>query len=247
MKTINTSTHKRNAIITGAFFIAATVTAIIGVLLYNPILMDTEYLKTGVINSNQILLGALFETILAISAVGTAIMMYPYLKQFNESWGLGYVCFRVLEVIFILIGLLSMISIVTLSQHYVSSTESDMTSFQTAATILKTIHRWTFVYGPHLMLGVNTFIYSSIFFQSKLVPKRLSVLGMTGALLIFIAAILELFGVISPFGSEIILMALPIALYEMILAGWLITKGFTVEAIVTIPEFKVHEGSISAA
>lgn len=233
MKTINTSTHKRNAIVTGAFFIAATVTAIIGMKLYDPILLDPGFLKTGVINPNRIVLGAIFESILAISAVGTAIMMYPYLKRFSESWGLGYVCFRVLEVVFILIGLLSMISIVTVSQHYMSPTESDIASFETAATILKTIHDWTFVFGPHFMLGVNTFIYSTIFFQSKLVPKRLSILGITGAVLIFIAAILELLGIIYPFGSEIIVMALPIALYEMILAGWLIAKGFNLEVIET--------------
>jgi Domain of unknown function (DUF4386) len=233
MKTINTSAHKRNAIVTGVFFISATVTAIIGMKLYDPILLDPGFLKTGVINANQIILGAIFESILAISAVGTAIMMYPYLKRFSESWGLGYVCFRVLEVVFILIGLLSMISIVTVSQHYMSPTESDIASFETAATILKNIHDWTFVFGPHFMLGVNTFIYNTIFFQSKLVPKRLSILGITGAVLIFIAAILELFGIIYPFGSEIIVMALPIALYEMILAGWLIAKGFNVEVIET--------------
>lgn len=233
MKTTDISTHKRNAIVTGAFFITATVTAIIGLKLYDPILLDPGFLKTGVINANQIILGAIFESILAISAVGTAIMMYPYLKRFNESWGLGYVCFRLIEVIFILIGILSMISIVTLSQEYINSTQSDLASFQTTAKLLKTIHDWTFVFGPHFILGVNTFIYSSIFFYSRLVPRKLSILGIIGAVLILMAAMLELFGIISPFGSEIIVMALPIALYEMILAGWLIAKGFNVEVIET--------------
>ncbi|HPW61463.1 MAG TPA: DUF4386 domain-containing protein [Cyclobacteriaceae bacterium] len=226
MKTISSSEHKRNAKVTGAFFIAATVTAIIGLKLYDPILLNSDFLKTGVINSNQIVLGAIFESLLAISAVGTAIMMFPYLKRFNESWGLGYVCFRLIEVIFILIGILSMISIVTLSQKYISPTQSDLTAFQNAANMLKTIHDWTFVFGPHFMLGINTFIYSTIFYKSNLVPKKLSILGITGAVMIFIGAMLELFGIISPFGSEIIVIALPIAFYEMILAGWLIAKGF---------------------
>jgi hypothetical protein len=226
MKTINSAEHKRNAIVTGAFFITATVTAIIGLKLYDPILLNPDFLKTGVINPDQIVLGVIFESILAISAVGTAIMMYPYLKRFSESWGLGYVCFRVLEVVFILIGLLSMISIVTLSQAYINSTQSDLASFQTTAKLLKTIHDWTFVFGPHFMLGVNTFIYSTIFYKSNLVPKKLSALGITGAVMIFIGAILEIFGIISSVGSEIIVIALPIAFYEMILAGWLIVKGF---------------------
>ena len=229
MKTINSSEHKRNGKVTGAFFIMATVSAIIGLKLYDPILTDADFLIVGVKDSNQIVLGAIFESILAFSAVGTAIMMFPYLKKFNESWGLGYVTFRLLEVVFILVGVLSMISIVTLSQEYKLPEQSDIASFQTAARILKTIHDWTFVFGPHFMLGINTFIYSSIFFHSQLVPRKLAMLGMTGAVFIFVGAILEMFGIISPLGGEIIVIALPVALYEMILAGWLIVKGFNLD------------------
>ncbi len=229
MKTTNSENHKQNAKVTGVFFIMATVTAIIGLKLYDPILIDSDYLVAGVKNSNQIVLGALFESILAVSAVGTAIMMYPYLKKFNESWGLGYVTFRMLEVVFILIGILSMISIVTLSKEYINAADSDIASFQTSARLLKTIHDWTFVFGPHFMLGINTFIYSTLFFQSKLVPRKLSILGITGAILIFIGAVLELFGIISQTSSDIIILALPIAFYEMILAVWLIVKGFNLD------------------
>ena len=233
MKSINSTEHKRNAIITGCFFIAATVTAIIGLKLYDPILQDPNYLITGVKNSYQIVLGAIFESITAISAVGTAIMMYPYLKRFNESWGLGYVCFRMLEAVFILIGILCMLTIVTFSDEYINLTPSETQSFQITARLLKTTHDWTFILGPHFMLGINTFIYSVIFFKSQLVPKQLSILGITGAVLIFIGSILEMFGVISsPTSGLIIVIALPIALYEMILAGWLIRKGFNLNVVI---------------
>lgn len=232
MKTLSPKEHKRNAIVTGAFFITATATAIIGVILYDPILLDPDYLITGVKNSNQIVLGAIFETILAISAIGTALMMYPYLKNFNESWGLGYVCFRMLETVFILIGILSMLAIVTLSKEYVKLGPSEIQSFQITAKLLKTTRDWTFVLGPHFMLGVNTFIYSLLFFKSKLVPMQLSILGITGAVSIFIGSILEMFGVISPTSGLIIVIALPIAFYEMILAVWLIRKGFNLNAII---------------
>ena len=101
-KNSETKADKKNAITTGVFFIAATVSAIIGLKLYDPILNNPDFLIIGVKNSSQIVLGAIFESILACTAVGTAIMMFPYLRKFNESWGLGYVCFRLLEVIFIL-------------------------------------------------------------------------------------------------------------------------------------------------
>jgi hypothetical protein len=221
-----TRANQKDAIMIGVFFIVATLAAIIGLKLYDPILNNPEYLTSGIVKSGNIIWGAIFESILAFTALGTAILMFPFLRKHNEGWGLGYVCFRLLEVVFILAGIVCMLSIVVLNKEYMDSTNADVQSFQTSARILKTIKDWTFVFGPHFMLGINTFIYSLIFFQSKLVPRKLSFLGMAGAILIFSAAILEMFGIISQYSGEIIIMALPIALYEMILAVWLIVKGF---------------------
>lgn len=221
---------RKNEIVTGIFFIAATVCAIIGIKLYDPVLIASDYLIVGVKNSNQIVLGAVFELILACSAVGTAIMLFPFLKRYSESWGLGYVCFRLLEAVFIIIGILSMLTIVTLSEEYFSHAGSNIAYFQASAKLLKAVHDWTFVLGPHFLLGINTFIYSFIFFQSKLVPRKMSIVGLIGAVLIFTASLLEMYGIISYFSTQTLIMALPIATYEMVLAFWLILKGFTIQA-----------------
>jgi hypothetical protein len=104
--------------------------------------------------------------------------------------------------------------------------------------MLKTIHGWSFILGPHFMLGVNTFIYSSLFYRSRLVPRRLALVGITGAVLIFTASILEMFLIIPTFSVYVIVMALPIAVYEMVLAGWLIVKGFNYKTATVIPKFR---------
>ncbi|MDP3467777.1 MAG: DUF4386 domain-containing protein [Daejeonella sp.] len=221
-------TSQKDAITTGAFFITATVAAIIGISLYDPILNDSNTLSAASANSNQIELGALFELILAFANIGTGIMLFPFLRRYSESWGLAYACFRLLEVVFILIGIISLLSIVKLSQEY-SGTE--LAALQSAAKTLKTIHSWSFILGPHFMLGINTFIYSYIFYQSGLVPRRLSILGLFAAVLILIAAVQEILGFMPHFSAQIIPYAFPIAIYEMILAVWLIRKGFNLEMI----------------
>jgi len=221
-------TSQKDAITTGAFFITATIAAIIGISLYDPILNDSNTLSAASANSNQIELGALFELILAFANIGTGIMLFSFLRKYSESWGLAYACFRLLEVVFILIGIISLLSIVKLSQEY---TGSELASLQAAARTLKTIHSWSFILGPHFMLGINTFIYSYIFYQSGLVPRKLSILGLGGAVLIFIAAVQEILGYIPHFSAQIIPYAFPIAIYEMILAVWLIRKGFNLEMI----------------
>jgi hypothetical protein len=221
------TTHRRDAGIAGAFFITATVTAMIGITLYNPILKNAESLVAASENANQIALGGLFELILAIANIGTAIMLFPFLRRYSESWGLAYVCFRMLEVVFILIGILSLLSLLKLSQD--NGDTSGLVTLQVAANTLKTIHSWAFILGPHFMLGVNTLIYSTIFYRSGLVPRNLSILGISGAVLILTGAILELFGIIPHFSMQIIFLALPIAVYEMVLAARLIRKGFSLQ------------------
>ncbi|MBP6825197.1 MAG: DUF4386 domain-containing protein [Saprospiraceae bacterium] len=218
--------NRKNEKITGAFFIAATTTAIIGSNLYDPVLKNTDVLSAARNASSNIALGAFFELILACSNIGTGIMLYPHLKKYSEIWGLGYALFRLLEVVFILIGVVSMLTIVKLSHESATLSGHGLSSLQASGNVLKTIYSWAFILGPHFMLGINTFIYSSIFYQAKLLPGKLSLVGIFGAVLIFTAALLELFGAIPHFSAQIIFLALPIAIYEMVLAGWLIIKGF---------------------
>lgn len=223
---MDTRKDKMNAIVTGAFFIMATVFAIIGLKLYDPILNHPDYLVQGARNSPQIITGAVFELLLVCAAVGTGIMLFPYLKKFNLNLALGYLCFRTLESVFIMVGIVSVLALLTLSHSYTNATTPDTGAFLAAGVALKAIHDWTFTLGPLFMLGINTFIYSSVFFKSRLVPRNLAALGVLGAVLVFVLSILVMFGILTQLSVWGVLLALPIALYEMILAVWLIIKGF---------------------
>ncbi len=215
----------KSSIVTGIFFITATVSAIIGFKLYDPILNDSDYLVAGAKNANQILAGAFFEVILSCANIGTAIMLYPRLKKYNESIGMGYVCFRFLEVVFITIGVISMLSILTVSKMVVAG-DIDTVSAKVTGETLKAVYGWAFLLGPNFILGINTFLYSYTFYKCGLVSKWLAIWGMAGAVLIFIAGILLMFGTITLSSAIHLLMALPIATFEMVLAGQLIAKGY---------------------
>lgn len=102
---------------------------------------------------------------------------------------------------------------------------------QASGTGLIAVKNWTFILGPHLMLGINTIMYSYLLYQTRLIPRAIAALGLTGAALIFVAALLEIFGVIQSASVWVGLLAAPIAVYEMILAVWLIVKGFNSSAI----------------
>jgi hypothetical protein len=225
------NSNKITAKMVGILFILAAVSAVAGVLLYDPFLTSSDYLTKGSEYYNQVVLGAVMELILVISAVGTATIMFPLLRKYNETIALWHVCFRFLEAVVITIGIISVLALLTLSKEYVAGGATNIASYQASGTTLKAIHDWTFSLGPNFMLGINTMMYSYIFYKSKMVPRFIPILGMTGATLVFICALLVMFDVIDQVSLWGGLLALPVAANEMILAVWLIAKGFNESAI----------------
>jgi hypothetical protein len=221
-----TPTNRTTPVLTGVFFIIATAAAITGLALYAPLLNDADYLVRGAASSNQIITGAILELLVTATVAGTGIALYPYLRRYNESLALGYVCFRLLEAVCIAIGIISVLGLLTLSKAYAGTPHPDTADFTTTGTVLKGLHDWSFIMGPNFMLGINTFLYSYVFYRSGLVPRKLALLGITGAVLIFAAALLELFGVVGLMSPGAMVLGLPVFAYELILAFWLIFKGF---------------------
>jgi hypothetical protein len=228
------NSNKKTSKIVGVLFILAAVTAVMGLNLYDPILNGPDYLRKGSEHANQVIVGAVMELILVVSAVGTATAMFPLLRKYNETIALWHVCFRFLEAIIITVGVISVLSLLTLSQEFVAAGTPDPSSYHSSGIILKAIHDWTFMLGPLFMLGINTVMYSYIFYKTRLVPRFISLLGMTGAFSVFVCSFFVMFGIFPQISFWGAILAVPVAAYEMILAVWLIVKGFNENAIATI-------------
>ncbi|WP_442853978.1 DUF4386 domain-containing protein [Bacillus sp. FJAT-18017] len=228
------NSNRKAAKLVGVLFILAAVTAVIGLKLYDPILIGPDYLMNGAEHGSQIVLGAVMELFLVVSAIGTATVMFPILRKYNETIAIWHVCFRFLEAIVITVGVISVLSLLTLSREFVSAGAPDIASYQSSGILLKAIHDWTFMLGPLFMLGLNTIMYSYIFYKTRLVPRPLSILGITGAISVFVCSLLVMFGVIEQISVWGGILALPVAANEMILAVWLISKGFNEQALASI-------------
>ncbi len=227
-------THRQAAVVVGVLYILAAVVSVIGLELYGPILIGSNYLVNGAANKDQVLLGAAMELLVVCSVVGTAVGLFPVLRRVNERVALAYFCFRFMEATVIAVGIISVLSLLTLSQAYAAAAAPDAAAYAASGTLLKAAHDWTFLFGPALMLGINTTLYSSLLFKSRLVPRVIGVMGMGGAALVFLEGILVLFGVIAQVSVAGGLLALPVAVFEMTLAVWLIVKGFNRSALAAL-------------
>lgn len=222
--------NRKTAIVVGLLFIAATVFSILGTGVFiGPVLDDSDFLIKASANENQLLVGVLFELIAAGAVVGTAIALFPIFRKHNEALALGYVGGRIIEGVFIIVSAIGALSLFTLSGEYIAGAP-DASNFETLGTLLLAERDWNFWVGPNIVFPFNALAVSYLLYQSRLVPRFLSIWGLVGAPLMLAAGLLIMFG-LPRFSPISILLVVPIALFEMVLAVWLIVKGFNASAI----------------
>ena len=219
------NTNRKTAIIVGALFIIGTVGLALSVVLVGSILDDPDYLIEFSANENRIIIGALLVLISGFALAMVPVMMFPIFKKYNEALALGSVVFRgALEAVIYIAMVISWLLLLTVSQEYVKAGAPDASHFQTLGTLLlKANDQINPILEIVFSLGALMIYY--LFYQSKLIPRWLSVWGLIGAILYLAAGLFAMFSV--DFG---ILLA-PLALQEMVLAVWLIVKGFNPSAI----------------
>ncbi|WP_051359791.1 DUF4386 domain-containing protein [Adhaeribacter aquaticus] len=227
--------NRSTAIAAGVFFIIAAVAAIVSLILYNPILHDADYILNGAENSTQIKWGAFFEIITAFAVIGTAVTLFPVLKKYNESMAVATVTFRLLEATIIIIGIMSLLTILTLQQHP-GEISANSAAYLVNAKLLVALHDWTFLFGPNIVLGPSTFITGYLLYRSGLVPDFISVLGMVAGPLVSASGVMVMFGMYPQVSVLGALTCLPVFLYEMSLAVWLLAKGFKQEEKINEPK-----------
>ena len=213
--------NRKTAIIVGILFLIATIIIIIGGI-FSFSIYEPNYLTAVATNKNNIILGALLEIVAIAAIIGIPIAMFPLLKKYNESLALSYVAIRIIEGLTIFLNTIILLSILALSQEFTNSVTPDVLFFQTSGNLLLTVREQISILVD-FSFPIGAFIFNYILYKTKLIPRWISILGLIGGALWFITTPFRLFG----FSPELIdILALPIAAQEMILASWLIIKGF---------------------
>lgn len=224
------SSTRKSALAVGVLFILTFVTSIAGAISYGPVLTDPNYI-TGAGADSRVFLGAFLELLLIITNIGCAVVLFPLLKRQNETLALGYVTARLVECAFIGIGLLSLLTIVTLRQ---GGTGSDASSLVVVGKSLVALHNWTFLLGPGFTDGIGTgMILGWAMYRSGLVSRRMALFGVVGGPLLAASGIAVLLGVIPQGSAAQGLATVPEIVWEAFLGLWLTFKGFSQAPILT--------------
>lgn len=224
-------TDRKIAIVAGALFIIATAASLTGSKLTASALGSLDFLAAGSANGNPLMVGMLMSFIAAAASAGIAISLYPVLSVYNKGLALGAVGFRLIEGVFYMVGALCPVVLYTVSQASVNAGGQETLLQSLRHALLTTGDLAGFVFGV-LAFCIGALCYYYIFFQTNLIPRWLSVWGLAAIVALLSAVLFTLFDG-EPFSvsGNLILLALPIALQEMVLAVWLIVKGFNPAAI----------------
>jgi hypothetical protein len=223
-------TYRRSGIVTGILFIAATAPGIL-VLLLPQVLDSPDYLSKIAANEPAVFARALLGFIMGWAGAGIGISMYPILRRHNEGLALGAAGFRIIEGVFHCINAVFILLLATLSREFIKAGPADLAQFQNLGTLLAEGRTWVRDVAALPAWCIGAFLYYALFYKARLVPRWLSVWGLAGITLTLVSSILVLFRQIAPLSTVQMLLNLPIFPQEMVLAIWLIVKGFNRSAI----------------
>lgn len=227
------NTHRMTATITGVLFIIATAAGVAALAIVGPVLDSPDYLVEFAANEGQVTIAALLLFIMGAAGAGIGISLYPVLRRHSEGLALGSAAFRIMEGVFDIVSVVILVSLLTLSQEFVKAGAANASYFQIVGEVLRAGHGWVANVAVTLTWCIGAVMYYSVFYRSRLIPRWLSGWGLVGISLSIAASLLLVFRVLDSTSTVPTLLNVPVALQEMVLAVWLIVKGYNPSAVVS--------------
>ncbi|MCC6189164.1 MAG: DUF4386 domain-containing protein [Anaerolineales bacterium] len=237
------NSNRKFAVIAGVVFIIATAASLMSTALV-PALSSPDTLTQMSAQVNQVAGGALLLLVAAFGSVGIAVALYPVLKERSAGLALGAVVFRTMEAVMYLVGAVCVLSMLSVSQQFATAGGPDRSVLQSLGNALVSLHDHAAVTGVFAFC-LGGLLYYALFFQTRLIPRWLSGWGIVAIGLMLLACGLAVLNDRPVTGYA--LLAAPIGLQEMVLAVWLIVKGFNAPATTPVGAGAAAKKVLSAA
>ena len=219
------NTHRSTAILVGVFYIVGTVAGVLSLVFLGSFLNDPEYLSLIAASGSTIVNGALCILTMGLALAMVPVLLYPIFRKFNAALALGAVVFRgALETVVYMAQAVVWLLLLSVSREFGAAGSTVISVFQHIGTLFIAADGWI-AHILSIVFSLGALMIYWVFYQSNLIPRWLSVWGLIGAILYFVAPISGLFG------FELGFLQLLLAVQEMVMALWLIFKGFNPVAI----------------
>jgi hypothetical protein len=233
-RTTRMSPTRKVALAGGIAYLVTFAASIPQLLLFANVVDDpVGFITAG--DATPVLWGIWLEIVTAVACVATAVALYPVTRRVSATAAIGFVTSRVVEAMLILVGVVALLTVVTLKTQYAGAEAVGV-----IGAALVELRQWTFLVGPGLIPGINALFLGYVMYRSRLVPRLIPVIGLIGAPLILASATGTLFGAWDQVSALGFAGALPIAVWEFSLGVYLTAKGFREPGRAPLPVARPH-------
>lgn len=236
------TSYRKTALVAGVLYLITFAAAIPAALLMEPILTNPAYIA-GAGADSQVSLAAVLELINALACIGTAVAVFSIVKREHEGLALGFVTTRMFEAAVIAVGVVSILSVVTLRQAAAGS--GDAASLVPVGQALVAVRDWTIVIGPG-MAGFNALMFGTLLYRSRLVPRAIPTLGIVGAPLLIFWVFGTMLGITGPGTAWHTIAVAPFFFWELSVGLWMTFKGFNPSSPILTPAPEVVRSTADA-
>ena len=219
--------RRRAAIAVGVLYITGTAAGILSVVATGGGRIEgPDHVADAASLGRGLPTGAVLTLVMGLALAFIPLVLFPILRETSRRLALGYVAFRTaLETIGYIVNAIAWLALFQLGRDY-DAGAADATGLRGAGAALAGMADASgSVVTIFFLVGAAMFLW--VLYRSELVPRWLSVWGLLAIVPYLLAALLAMYGVISSFGTALVVLDMPMAIQEMVLAVWLIAKGFS--------------------
>lgn len=230
------SRTRRVALVGGLMYLLTFAASLPQLKLFSRVINDPEGFVSGHGSETPVLWGSWLEVITALSGIGTAVALYPITRRVSKSAAIGFVSSRITEAALIIVGVVSLLTVVTMRTDLAGATGARGEALRVTGHALIELRQWTFLLGPGVMAGINGCFLAYVMYRSRLVPRIIPTVGLIGAPLILVSSTATMFGLWGQISGPGAVLGFPVAAWEFSLGLWLTFKGFKPESLTALGE-----------
>jgi hypothetical protein len=222
-------TYRKTAVIVGVLYIIGTVAGVLSSFATGVLPDAPDFLNVVASNASQVALRGLLVLVMGLPLAMVPAMMFPILKRQNEALAIGYVIFRgALETFTYIATALCWLLLVVVARQYADYGVAVASQFSSLGILLIKA-RDPIIAVQDIVFSLGALMFYYLLYQTRLIPRCLSGWGLIGAILYGAVGLIYVFT-----GTTLVIMLMPLALQEMVMAIWLIVKGFNPSAIASL-------------
>ena len=224
----------RRTSLTAGILYLITFVSVPTLALFQPVREQADF-SLGVGSDAGVRWAALSEVVVALACIGTAVVLYPVARRQSQTAAIGFVGARVLEAGLIIVGVVNVLTVLTLRQDVAGTPGADEAALITTGHTLAASYDWTFLLSQSLIPAFNALFLGYVMYRSGLVPRILPIMGLVGVPLLLASDLAVFFGLYDRMAPIAAIAALPIAAWELSLGVYLTVKGFRPAAVAALP------------